>query len=538
MKRDFSRVELTLENVLIPDEKLSETPSMLDGLDKEVETDLRILGCELIQTAGILLKLPQVAMATAQVVFQRFYYAKSFIKHNMEVVAMASLMLASKIEECPRRNRDVINVFHHIKQVRNKRTIHPLVLDQNYINLKNQVIKAERRVLKELGFAVHVKHPHKIIVMYLEVLESIGKRQLVQCAWNFMNDSLRSDVFMRFHPESIACACIYLAARQCQVPLPNSPPWFWLFSGDEEEIQQICLSILRLYARSKPSLDKLEKTVEELKRKQQLEKSKAKGIVSDIDTPNSSSRHNSPKVLSPTPTSLLQSMKKEKEKFESNSTVLPKHDNGEAANVKVERDADVKKPQQAKKRSHDESEDSERSQGSGRSKTGSTASHSSRNSARSRSPRSISRSPSNSNIKRRLDHSPGNKKQHKPLLDLPVSGGGRDKHKKQKYRSRSRSYSRSPVRSAPGKPNKKSRRDDYRDTRDSFKDRDMYRDYREKDRDYYRDRDAKDRDYHRADVKDRRRSYSPEKERHRSRKHRSNGHRDSPLREKLDKHRR
>ena len=60
MKRDFSRVELTLENVLIPDEKLSETPSMLDGLDKEVETDLRILGCELIQTAGILLKLPQV----------------------------------------------------------------------------------------------------------------------------------------------------------------------------------------------------------------------------------------------------------------------------------------------------------------------------------------------------------------------------------------------------------------------------------------------------------------------------------------------
>ncbi|RUS74883.1 hypothetical protein EGW08_017348 [Elysia chlorotica] len=541
MKRDFSRVELTLENVLIPDEKLSETPSMLDGLEKEVETDLRILGCELIQTAGILLKLPQVAMATAQVVFQRFYYAKSFIKHNMEVVAMASLMLASKIEECPRRNRDVINVFHHIKQVRNKRNIHPLVLDQHYINLKNQVIKAERRVLKELGFAVHVKHPHKIIVMYLEVLESIGRRRLVQCAWNFMNDSLRSDVFMRFHPESIACACIYLAARQCQVPLPNSPPWFWLFSVDEEEITQICLSILRLYARSKPSLEKLEKTVEELKRKQQLEKSKAKGIVSDIDTPNSSSRHNSPKVLSPTPTSLLQAMKKEKEKFDS--TTVPKHDNGDAANIKSDRDADMKKPQQAKKRSHEESEDSERSHGSGRSgrsKTGSTASHSSRNSARSRSPQSpssVSRSPSSSGKKRRLDRSPANKKQNKALLDLPVSGVGRDKHKKQKYRSRSRSYSRSPVRSAAVKT-KKSRRDDYRGARDTFKDRDMYRDYREKDRDYYRERDAKDRDYHRGDAKDRRRSYSPDKDRHRSRKHRSNGHRDSPLREKLDKNRR
>lgn len=38
----------------------------------------------------------------------------------------------------------------------------PLTLDQNYINTKNQVIKAERRVLKELGFCVHVKHPHKV----------------------------------------------------------------------------------------------------------------------------------------------------------------------------------------------------------------------------------------------------------------------------------------------------------------------------------------------------------------------------------------
>ena len=60
-KRDFSRVILTLENVLIPDEKLSPSPSVQDGLDVDTETDLRILGCELIQTSGILLKLPQVS---------------------------------------------------------------------------------------------------------------------------------------------------------------------------------------------------------------------------------------------------------------------------------------------------------------------------------------------------------------------------------------------------------------------------------------------------------------------------------------------
>lgn len=58
--KQFNKIILTLENCLLPETKLDETPSQQDGLDKETETDLRILGCELIQTAGILLKLPQV----------------------------------------------------------------------------------------------------------------------------------------------------------------------------------------------------------------------------------------------------------------------------------------------------------------------------------------------------------------------------------------------------------------------------------------------------------------------------------------------
>jgi len=55
-----TKVMLTLSNVLLPKEKLTSTPSMIDGLDFDTEVDLRIVGCEWIQTAGILLKLPQV----------------------------------------------------------------------------------------------------------------------------------------------------------------------------------------------------------------------------------------------------------------------------------------------------------------------------------------------------------------------------------------------------------------------------------------------------------------------------------------------
>lgn len=59
---EYGRVILTLKNCLLPEDKLSPTPSFQDGLDAETEADLRILGCELIQTAGILLRLPQVSL--------------------------------------------------------------------------------------------------------------------------------------------------------------------------------------------------------------------------------------------------------------------------------------------------------------------------------------------------------------------------------------------------------------------------------------------------------------------------------------------
>lgn len=178
--KKYGKVVLTLDNVLLTPEKLAVSPSQQDGLDKEIETDLRILGCELIQTSGILLRLPQVAMATGQVLFQRFYYAKSLVRYPMEATAIACIALASKIEEAPRKIRDVISVFNHIRQVKNGKTISPVILDSNYIALKNQVIKAERRLLKELGFCCHVKHPHKIIIMYLRLLEADENRKLAQ----------------------------------------------------------------------------------------------------------------------------------------------------------------------------------------------------------------------------------------------------------------------------------------------------------------------------------------------------------------------
>jgi hypothetical protein len=52
--------KVRLDVPLMTSEQLYPTPSMKDNLPFDVEFDLRLTGCELIQTAGRLLKLPQV----------------------------------------------------------------------------------------------------------------------------------------------------------------------------------------------------------------------------------------------------------------------------------------------------------------------------------------------------------------------------------------------------------------------------------------------------------------------------------------------
>lgn len=87
--------------------------------------------------------------------------------------------------------------------------------------------------------------------MYLQVLGYEKHQQLMQYSWNYMNDSLRTDVFVRYQPETVASACIYLTARKLKLPLPKNPAWFSLFGVTEQEIRDVCLRILRLYARPK-----------------------------------------------------------------------------------------------------------------------------------------------------------------------------------------------------------------------------------------------------------------------------------------------
>lgn len=91
----------------------------------------------------------------------------------------------------------------------------------------------------------------QIIVMYLQVLGFQSNQKLMQYSWNYMNDALRTDIFVRYQPETVACACIYLTARKVKIPLPKNPNWFSIFSVTEEEVRDVAIRILKLYNRPK-----------------------------------------------------------------------------------------------------------------------------------------------------------------------------------------------------------------------------------------------------------------------------------------------
>ena len=59
--RSYGHIRLDISNSVLPLDKLSPTPSAKDGLSEEIEMQIRSMGCDLIQIAGKLLKLPQVS---------------------------------------------------------------------------------------------------------------------------------------------------------------------------------------------------------------------------------------------------------------------------------------------------------------------------------------------------------------------------------------------------------------------------------------------------------------------------------------------
>ncbi|SRR5258706_987242 len=111
---------------------------------------------------------------------------------------MGALYLASKLEECTLRLRDLVNIYDLLLQRHEHELQHPereykhvamSYWSQTYYDLKDAIVVAEMQILKRLGFDVQVKLPYGTLVNYLQVLGLIEETETCQKAWAFLNDA-------------------------------------------------------------------------------------------------------------------------------------------------------------------------------------------------------------------------------------------------------------------------------------------------------------------------------------------------------------
>jgi cyclin T len=212
-----------------------------DELKHEVK--LRRNTCAFLQEAGMKLGLPQLTIATAIVFFHRFYATRKFSEYERYIIATTCLFLAGKVEETPKKIRDIIAVTELLRNKDKKLDLE----SPEFWALRENILTHELIVLQTIAFDMTIEHPYKYLLMYVKQIQA-GNKSLAQVAWNFVNDSLRTTLCLQFKPQLIASAAIYLASKFLKHPLPEgAKPWWEVFNAKIEDLEEISNQILDLY---------------------------------------------------------------------------------------------------------------------------------------------------------------------------------------------------------------------------------------------------------------------------------------------------
>ncbi|KAF8473480.1 cyclin-like protein [Kalaharituber pfeilii] len=254
-----------LANPLATPLQLAVSPSQSDGVPQDLEASLRFAGCALIQSAGILLRLPQTTIATAIVLFQRFYLICSMREHPIRSTASAALFLSSKLTEQPRKPRDILNVLKYILTVPTPCPISPpspsdsdpaqksdpesyYVPESTYFAHRTLLLNLETHILRAIAFQTHVSLPYTLAINYLQALDALkSNRRIVKVTFGYLTDALLSPslLYVTHQPNALAVAAIYLAARDCGVKMPDASVvpggggeggWWEVFDVEREEL--------------------------------------------------------------------------------------------------------------------------------------------------------------------------------------------------------------------------------------------------------------------------------------------------------------
>jgi len=120
------------------------------------------------------------------------------------------------MEESPKKLRDVISTAYKLQHGS------PLLLGNNYWELRDKVVAHEHIILRTLGFNLNFQHPYIYLLQYTNTLSNLytfDANLLSKISWNILNDSLWTTLWLEFPPQTVAISCIYLASKLSDIDL-------------------------------------------------------------------------------------------------------------------------------------------------------------------------------------------------------------------------------------------------------------------------------------------------------------------------------
>ncbi|KAI8992461.1 cyclin-like protein [Pilobolus umbonatus] len=218
-------------------EDISQSPSITkDGMSVEEEMLWRIRGVCCIQTVGSRLELPLSTIATATVLFHRFYTRESFKDYCYSLVGATCLFLAGKSDEASRKVEDVARAW--LNQIEE-----PVFEDID--QLSDEILYYELLVLDVTCCDLTIELPYHTLMQLAEYFNT-PEEILVSCL-TYANDSLRIPLCTTYEAKMIAAACFQMGYAYHNVSIPDSSSWNMMIDDFLEDLIDISNNIVELY---------------------------------------------------------------------------------------------------------------------------------------------------------------------------------------------------------------------------------------------------------------------------------------------------
>lgn len=238
-------------------EQLENSPSRKCGYDAEKELSCRQQAANLIQDMGQRLQVTQLCINTAIVYMHRFYVFHSFTQFHRNSIATASLFLAAKVEEQPRKLEHVIRVSQ-LCLFKNQPPLDPR--SEAYQEQAQEIVVNENVLLQTLGFDVGIEHPHTYVVRCCHLVRA--SKDLTQTSYFMASNSLHlTTMCLQYRSTVVACFCIHLACKWANWEIPQSNEgrkWFWYIDKEvtQEQLEQLTEEFLAIFDKCPSKLKK------------------------------------------------------------------------------------------------------------------------------------------------------------------------------------------------------------------------------------------------------------------------------------------